>query len=70
MEVKELGHIVLAEPSRAGVTVLGTSDHGVTHSAYIVDPDGYEIELYIDVQPERWRDDPSAIIAPIRPLKL
>ncbi len=41
------------------VTVVGTSDHGVTHSLYIEDPDGNEIELYIDVQPELWRDDPS-----------
>ena len=55
----------LAELEGAGVTVLGTSDHGVTHSAYILDPDGNEIELYIDVQPERWRDDPGAIVAAI-----
>jgi catechol 2,3-dioxygenase len=60
----------LSELESAGVTVVGTSDHGVTHSAYIVDPDGNEIELYIDVQPERWRDDPSAIAAPIKPLVL
>ncbi|HLF40718.1 MAG TPA: VOC family protein [Acidimicrobiia bacterium] len=60
----------LAELDSAGVTVVGTSDHGVTHSAYIVDPDGNEIELYIDVQPERWRVDPAAIMAPIKPLVL
>ena len=60
----------LGELEGAGVPVVGTSDHGVTHSAYIVDPDGNEIELYIDVQPERWRDDPAAIVAPIKPLVL
>ncbi|MGH9041269.1 MAG: VOC family protein [Acidimicrobiia bacterium] len=60
----------LSELESAGVTVLGKSDHGVTHSLYIADPDGNEIELYIDVQPERWRDDPSAIVAPIKPLAL
>ena len=60
----------LAELESAGVPVLGSSDHGVTHSVYIADPDGNEIELYIDVQPERWRDDPSAVIAPIKPLAL
>jgi catechol-2,3-dioxygenase len=60
----------LGELEAAGVTVVGTSDHGVTHSAYIVDPDGNEIELYIDVQPERWREDPAAIAAPIKPLVL
>ena len=30
-----------------GVTVGGAADHGVTHSVYIFDPDGNEIELYI-----------------------
>jgi catechol 2,3-dioxygenase len=52
------------------VPVVGTADHGVTHSVYIVDPDGNEIELYIDVQPERWREDPQAILAPVRPLRI
>jgi catechol-2,3-dioxygenase len=54
----------------AGVPVLGMADHVVTHSLYIADPDGNEIELYIDVQPERWREDPSAIMSPPRPLRL
>lgn len=54
----------------AGVTVSGAADHGVTHSLYIEDPDGNEIELYIDVQPERWREDPQAIVAPVRPLRI
>ena len=42
----------------------------MTHSLYITDPDGNEIELYIDVQPETWRDDPAAVFAPIKPLRL
>jgi catechol 2,3-dioxygenase len=54
----------------AGVTVLGATDHTVTHSLYIEDPDGNEIELYIDVQPEIWRDDPLAIASPPRALAL
>ena len=53
-----------------GARVVGTADHTVTHSLYIEDPDGNEIELYIDVQPEVWREDPEAILAPIRPLKI
>jgi catechol 2,3-dioxygenase len=52
------------------VPIVGTADHTVTHSVYIVDPDGNEIELYVDVQPEVWREDPEAIVAPIRPLRL
>jgi catechol 2,3-dioxygenase len=55
---------------RVGATIIGTADHTVTHSLYLADPDGNEIELYIDVQPEVWRDDPQAIVAPIRPLRL
>jgi catechol 2,3-dioxygenase len=54
----------------AEVRIVGTADHGVTHSVYIEDPDGNEIELYIDVQPEVWREDPAAILSPIRPLRL
>lgn len=60
----------LKELQAADVPITGASDHTVTHSLYIEDPDGNEIELYIDVQPEIWRDDPSAIIAEIKPLKL
>jgi catechol 2,3-dioxygenase len=60
----------LATVQAAGVRVVGASDHTVTHSLYIEDPDGNEIELYIDVQPARWRDDPSAIVAPVKPLRL
>jgi catechol 2,3-dioxygenase len=54
----------------AGVRVNGSADHTVTHSLYIEDPDGNEIELYIDVQPERWREDPQAIMSPPRALRL
>jgi catechol 2,3-dioxygenase len=56
--------------TREGVEVVGASDHTVTHSLYIKDPDGNEIELYIDVQPEIWREDPAAVLAPIRPLRI
>ena len=60
----------LEELIEAGVKISGSADHNVTHSLYIEDPDGNEIELYIDVQPEVWRDDPKAIMAPARPLSL
>ena len=54
----------------AGVTIVGSSDHTVTHSLYILDPDGNEIELYIDVAGVDWHSDPGLIMAPIRPLAL
>jgi catechol-2,3-dioxygenase len=52
------------------VTIVGASDHTVTHSLYIADPDGNEIELYIDVPGVDWRNDPQLIAAPIKPLHL
>src|SRR5947209_6695645 len=60
----------LAKVREAGATVVGTSDHTVTHSVYILDPDGNEIELYIDVAGVDWKSDPALIAAPIRPLAL
>ena len=60
----------IQEIQAAGVPIVGASDHGVTHSLYIQDPDGNEVELYIDVQPEVWRDDPTAVLAPTKALRL
>jgi catechol 2,3-dioxygenase len=60
----------LAAVTEAGVTVLGASDHGVTHSLYIADPDGNELELYIDVPGVDWRNDPALVMSPAKPLHL
>jgi catechol-2,3-dioxygenase len=54
----------------AGATIVGSSDHTVTHSLYIEDPDGNEIELYVDVPGVDWKSNPSLIGAPVRPLSL
>ena len=64
-ELREARDRVLA----SGTPLLGASDHGMTHSLYIADPDGNEIELYIDVPGVRW-DDPAVLASPIRPLHL
>jgi len=61
---------VLARIREAGVPVVGMSDHTVTHSLYILDPDGNELELYIDVPGVDWKTHPEAVMAPIRPLHL
>jgi len=60
----------LEQVRAAGATVVGASDHTVTHSVYILDPDGYEIELYVDVPGVDWKAEPALIGAAIRPLKL
>jgi catechol-2,3-dioxygenase len=54
----------------AGATVVGASDHTVTHSVYILDPDGNEIELYIDVPGVDWRSDPALVGSAVKPLRL
>jgi catechol-2,3-dioxygenase len=60
----------LARLEETGTPVLGASDHTVSHSLYIADPDGNEIELYVDVPGVDWRSDPSLVAAPIKPLQL
>jgi len=60
----------LRSVQEAGATVVGTSDHTVTHSLYVLDPDGNEIELYVDVPGVDWTSDPGLVFSPIRPLRL
>ena len=60
---------VYKELKEKKVPILGTTDHGVTHSIYIVDPDGNELELYADVSDE-WKRNPAAIGEEAKPLKL
>jgi len=55
---------------QAGVQLVGSSDHTVTHSLYILDPDGNEVELYIDVEGVDWRNDPALAMAGVKPLVL
>ena len=52
----------------SGVQIVGTSDHTVSHSLYIADPDGNEIELYIDVPGVSW--DLEHVMAPVKALAL
>jgi catechol-2,3-dioxygenase len=52
-----------------GTPILGQSDHTATHSLYIADPDGNEIELYIDVPGVDW-NDPSLMTTPTKALNL
>ncbi|HEX6312409.1 MAG TPA: VOC family protein [Acidimicrobiia bacterium] len=60
----------LARLREADVEIVGMSDHTVTHSIYIRDPDGNELELYVDVPGVDWKEHPEAVLAPIRPLRL
>jgi catechol 2,3-dioxygenase len=53
----------------AGVPMSGATDHGVTHSLYLADPDGNEIEVYIDVPGVDWNDFTAIASRPL-PLSL
>lgn len=52
-----------------GIPILGQSDHRVSQSLYLCDPDGILIELYVDADPAIWQADPSAV-ACVGPLEL
>jgi catechol-2,3-dioxygenase len=41
---------VAATPRATGEPTTAITDHTVTHRIYVTDPDGDEIELYVDVQ--------------------
>jgi catechol-2,3-dioxygenase len=57
------------ELTEKGVTIVGTGDHSVTHSIYVLDPDGNELELYSDVSDE-WKEHAEAVLKPVRRLDL
>jgi catechol 2,3-dioxygenase len=52
------------------IPISGMSDHTITQSLYLNDPDGNEVELYVDVPGIDWRQDPQAVLAPIKALKI
>ncbi|MDP9343624.1 MAG: VOC family protein [Actinomycetota bacterium] len=60
---------VLATLQENGVRLMGAGDHGFTHSLYLADPDGNEIELYIDVPGVSWTD-PEILARPTQPLRI
>ena len=55
---------------RLGQHIEGTSDHTVSQSIYLRDPDGNEVELYVDDPRVDWRADRQWMEAPVRPLDL
>ena len=59
-----------AELERAGVSISGMSDHTVSQSLYLADPDGNEVELYVDADEAIWRNNPEAVLSEVRPLRL
>lgn len=59
-----------AELEQAGVSIDGMSDHTVSQSLYLKDPDGNEVELYVDADESIWKNDPAAVLSPLKALQL
>lgn len=52
-----------------GIDVDGISDHTISQSIYLKDPDGNELELYVDNPAVDWQHDTSWMEAPVKPLR-
>lgn len=53
-----------------GYAVDGLSDHTISQSIYLRDPDGNELELYVDNPDYDWRNDDSWMEVPVKPLSI
>lgn len=53
-----------------GGSIEGLADHVVSQSLYLHDPDGNEVELFVDDPRVDWRNDTSWMEHPVRPLRL
>lgn len=53
-----------------GSAIEGISDHTVSQSLYLRDPDGNEVELFVDNPDYDWRHDSTWMEAPVKPLQL
>ncbi len=51
-----------------GVVPAVRGNHGMTHSAYIIDPDGHGIEVLYDLPKEVWKGDVNAALSYFEPL--
>lgn len=54
----------------SGIPISGMSDHTVSQSLYVHDPDGNEVELYIDDPGVNWKENPMLALSPVKPLAL
>ena len=60
----------LAHLETMGVEFLVRGDHGMTHSAYISDPDGHGIEILYELPMEIWEADVNGALNYFKPLPL
>ena len=55
-------------PAERGVKFNWRVNHGVTHSVYINDPNGYGVEFLYELPREMWENDIDAAINWLEPL--
>lgn len=65
-EKKDLANIVV-HLSEKGIR-FGSSDHLVSEALYLHDPDGNEIEIYIDREPSEWKWSGEEVAMAVDPL--
>ena len=53
-----------------GYAIEGLSDHTISQSLYLRDPDGNEVELFVDNPAFDWKSDTSWMAVPVKPLML
>lgn len=51
----------------AGVPIVAGSNHGYMESLHLLDPDGNQVELYVDLDSSSWKSDPDAAL-PVEPV--
>ncbi len=61
---------IRARVEQAGHNTRGQADHTVSQSLYLDDPDGNEIELYVDDPNVDWRSSKAWMREPVKPLRL
>ncbi len=44
-----------------GVAIQWIADHTVSQSIYIADPDGNNVELFVDGDPATWQAEPAVV---------
>ncbi len=55
---------------RFGAEIEGLADHTISQSLYIRDPDGNEVELYVDNPNYNWKENDDWLESPVKGLEL
>jgi catechol 2,3-dioxygenase len=67
---REALKLARARIAELGYAIDGLSDHTVSQSLYLRDPDGNEVELFVDNPAFDWKSNTSWMTAPVKPLVL